>query len=254
MKSRMLFAPAGEVAGGGGEAAPVVQTVATAAPVVPAATAAPAATVPVVVPAAAAVAAPVAAVPDAADPNWLRPRLAREVETARRALLAELGVTDPAAAKAAIADANAAAEAKKSAEQRALEASQRLTAEQGETARLRAITQEHAARMIGVLTPAQQAAVRELSPDTDPAGQLRAIGVLGPTWAAAAAASVAPAAATTTVPAPATTAPAATAPAGGVSTSEPDHKAVYRTTRTTNPFAAAAYGLENADKVYATKR
>lgn len=268
MFSRVLFAPEGEGASGGGggipAAAPAVAPPATTAPAT-----APAATAP------SATAAPTQPDP-ATDPNWFKPRLEHERRAGSEAILRELGVTDVSVAKEAIAAAQAAAEARKSAEQRALEASQKLTAEQTEAARLRSITQEHAARMIGVLTAEQQAAVRAIAGDNDPAGQLHAINVLGPTWAKAAAESAAAkddevtisdtelaelesqvatlkaARAGRAVPG-ATTAPAATAPASGATTSPPDHKTAYRAARERNPFAAAAYGLQHAGEVYRTK-
>lgn len=252
MFGRKHFAPEGEGAGGGSAAAVVVPAaVPAAAPVV-----APAAAV---VPAVAAV-APAAATPavdPTTDPSWIKARLEREAATVRARTLAELGVTDVPAAKAALASANAAAEATKTAEQRALEATGRVTALSTENERLASITREHAGRMIGVLTPEQQVAIRALAPDTDPAGQLQAIGVLGPTWAAASAATAAAVAAAAppaaTAPAAASTAPGATAPTGGPTTSPPDHRSVYQASRSKNPFAAAAYGLEHASEVYRPK-
>lgn len=198
------------------------------------------------------VAAPVATAVSSADPNWLRERLDRNTESVRRQVLADLGVTDVAAARAAIDAARIAADANKSAEQRALEASQRASAAQTEAERLGAVAREHAARMMAVLTPAQQQAVRDLSPDTDPAGQLRAIGILGPTWAASAQplpqssqqAAETPHPAASTAPAP------SAAPAPNAPTSPPDHRTNYMTLRQTNPFAAAAYGLEHSAEVY----
>lgn len=176
-------------------------------------------------------------------------------------MLAELGITDPVAAKKALDDARAAEDAKKSQDTRIAEMNVQLTAEKAEKERLAGITREHAGRMIGVLTAEQQAAVRALAPDTDPAGQLNAIHVLGPTWAKAADAAPAatpPAAAAPVAPAaaapPVSTAPGATAPTGGAPTSPPDHRAVYQQSRATNPFAAAAYGLEHASEVYKSKK
>lgn len=248
MQARILFAPEGEPVGGGAVpavvAAPAVVPAPVAAAVVP-----PVAAVPVA-------ATPPAAVDPATDPAWFKPRLEREAAAARTKLLGELGATDLAGAKAAIAAAKAAEDANKSAQQIATETGARNTALSAENERLAAITREHAGRMLGVLTTEQQAAVRALSPDTDPAGQLHAIGVLGPTWAAATAAVIAAtAAATPAVVAPpaASTAPGATAPTGGAVTSPPDHKSVYAASRAKNPFAAAAYGLEHASEVYRPK-
>lgn len=279
MFGRKHFAPEGEGAGGGAPPAVVPVAAPVAAP--PAAAALPVAAPPVAVappvaaaPPAAAPPAPAAtppAVDPATDPAWFKPRLEREALTARNKTLAELGVTDLAAAKAAIASASAAADANRSAEERALAATGQLTAARAENERLASITREHAGRMLGVLTAEQQSAVRALSPDTDPAGQLHAVSVLGPTWAAsqaaietaraaataaanaAALAAAPPVAAPPVATPPATTAPGATAPAGGPAASPPDHKSVYQTARAANPFAAAAYGLANPTEVYGPK-
>jgi hypothetical protein len=182
--------------------------------------------------------APVAATPEP-DAKWLNERLQRAQESARKAVLTELGIDDPTAAKAALDAAKAAAEANKSAEQRAAELSAKLTSTQSEAQRLTAIAQEHAARMMAVLTTEQQAAVKAVAGD-DPSLQLKAIGALGPTWAAQQPVQ------------PANTAPPADAPPATATTSPPDHRTIYTTTRATNPFAAAAYGLSNPG-VYETK-
>lgn len=251
MFGRKHFAPEGEGAGGG-SAAPAVVTV----PAVPA----PAVAAPAAAPTVAAVAAPPAVTPavdPTTDPGWIKSRLEREATAVRARTLAELGITDVAAAKTALATAHAATEANKSAEIRAVEAAGQLASAKSENERLAAITREHAGRMIGVLTVEQQAAIRALAPDTDPAGQLQAIGVLGPTWAAAGNAAAALALAAAPPPAvatpPASTAPGATAPTGGPTVSPPDHRSVYQASRSKNPFAAAAYGLEHPSEVYRPK-
>lgn len=196
-------------------------------------------------PAPAATTAPATAAPqippaDAnAEPFWLKGRLERAEEQARKALLTELGITDPGAAKAALEAAKKAEEANKTAEQRAAELAQKLGTVQTEAERQAAVIQEYAARMFGVLTADQQGAVKAIAGD-DPAAQLRAINALGPTWA-----KQAEAAAPAPAPKPATTAPAPDAPAGAATGSPPDHRAVYSDMRSRNPFAAAAYGLEN---------
>ncbi len=227
------------------------------APPAPAAPAAPPAAPPPVAPATPAPApappAPPAVVPPATappaqgDPGWLNDRLKQAKRSAENAVLANLGITDLAAAKAAIDAAKEAEEANKTVEQRAADLAAELKSTTAEKQRLSDVTTEHAARMLGVLTVEQQAAVTAIAGD-DAAGQLRAIGVLAPTWTKAeeaAQAAVAAATASTTAP-PADSAPPPGAP-NGTTTSPPDHRTVYETTRTNNPFAAAAYGRRNRD-------
>lgn len=244
--SEVSTAPAGTVVPA---AAPVVAP-AVVAPVVPAApVVAPLAAVPAV---AAPVAAPVVATPAlpvVEDPGWLATRLERAKAAEREAVLKDLGVSDPAAAKAAIAAANAAAEAQKSAEQRALEASNRVTSLSADTERKDKILKEQAGRMLMALTAEQQKAITEFA-GADAEKQLQAIYHFAPTWAAqAVAAEAAARAALPAVPAvpaaPANTSPAPGAPSSETPGSPPDPKSVYQTTRATNPFAAAAYGLSN---------
>jgi len=256
---------AGAPAGG----APATSQPATA-PAATAPTAAP--TAPATAPAAPAPAAPPATAPapaaqpqqtapvtptETVDQAWLKTRLDRQAETARKAVLAELGVTDTEAAKAAIKAANDAAEAQKSADQRAVEAAARAAEAQAAATRHEAIIKEQAGRMMMVLTAEQQKAVTDFAGE-DPAQQLRAIQAFGPTWAAAAAASQ-PTAAAAGAPAapaapatPATTSPAPGAPSGDTPTSPPDKRAVYEQTAQQNPFAAAAYAMRNPS-VYETK-
>lgn len=194
------------------------------------------------VPSPAPVAAPAAPVASNEEPHWLKPRLERAAEAERARILADLGVDDPKVAKAAIEAAKKAAEEQKTVAEKAAEAASLARSAQKEAERLRGIATEHAARMIAVLTAEQQAAVKALAGE-DPAEQLKAIGVLGPTWAKEAAAARPPA----------TTAPAATAPAEGGTTSPPDHKAIYTQLQSRNPFEAAAYGLEHIAEVFPQK-
>ena len=170
---------------------------------------------------------------DDKNPTWLGPRLERE----RKTLLKELGIEDPEAAKSAIAAAKVAADAKKTAEEKAAELSTKFNASEAERLRMLAITKEHAARMIGVLTQKQQDAVRAIAGD-DPALQLNTIGALSEVWAKEEVAK------------PATTAPPAAAPAAVVPGAPPNHKTQYQTIRATNPFEAAAYGLKHEVEVY----
>lgn len=214
----------------------------------------PAAPPAVVVPPAPAPAAPV----DDQNPPWLKGRL----EQAKAAALADLGITDPAKAKEAIAAAKKAEDDAKSAAQKLGETSTALEAERARAANYEAVIKERAASEIGSLTAEQQEAVRKIAPDADPAAQLRAITALAPTWkaapAAAAAAAAAAAPAPGTAPAapakppaapPANTAPPPAAPPSA-NGSPPDHKAEYARLKTSNPVAAAAYMNEHADHIY----
>lgn len=219
----------------------------------PVATPAPAATPPVVPPAAPpVVAAPAAPVVDE-NPPWLKGRL----EQARAGALADLGITDPAKAKEAIAAAKKAEDDAKSAAEKLGEANKALEAEKARAGSYEAVIKERAASELGTLTADQQIAVRKIAPDTNPAAQLSAITALAPTWKTVAAAVV-PAAVPGTAPAaatsPAVAQPANTAPAGGspppAAGSPPDHKAEYQRLKAVNHIAAGAYMLEHANKIY----
>lgn len=233
-----------------------------AAPAAPAPAPAPA--VAVVAPASVTPAAPAAGVAadGTVDPSWLNPRLERERATERGKLLKELGVTDPAAAKQILADAAAAAEAKKTAEQRANEAGTRATALEAENVRLREATTTYANAQMAALTVEQQTAVRAIAPDTDPAGQLRTIAALAPTWGkpaapTATASGTLPAApATTLAPTTATPPASGTAPPAGPapgSVSPVDHKAVYADLKSKNPHAASLYLNQHHAAIYPQK-
>lgn len=181
------------------------------------------------------------------DPHWLKPRL----EQAKASVLRELGVDDVEAAKKALAEAKAKADAEKTAAEKAAEYKTKLDTESAEKARLAATVAEHAARMLMGLTAEQQKAVKDIAGD-DAAAQLRAIGALQPTWSAQRATQAAEAAAAAPAAvAPATTSPAPSAPNGAV-TSPPDHRAIYVELRRSNPFAAAAYA-EQHPEAYAAK-
>jgi hypothetical protein len=185
-------------------------------------------------------AAPVAPTPEV-DPQWLPKRLERE----RAAALKAAGFDSPEAARAAADAIKAKADADKSAEQRANEAAALAASEKARADSLLAVTKEHAARMMVGLTPEQKAAVDALAGD-DPAKQLQAITTLAPTWAKNA--PPAP-------PAPqpgATTAPPAGAPNGNTPPPS-DERGQYESARSSNPFAAASFGLSHP-KIYDQKK
>lgn len=190
------------------------------------------------------------------EPHWIKDRLEQQKRSAERALLADLGVTDVDAAKAAIAAANAAAEANKTAEERAADLAAKLKAKEEEAKRYQDVTRHHADSLMATLSEERRAAVVAIAGD-DPAKQLSTIGVLNPTWAqqeqaaqnamqAAAEATAAANAAPPPPPAAADTAPPPDAPNGSTQ-SPPDHRAVWNTARSKNPFAAASYGAQHPD-------
>lgn len=173
------------------------------------------------------------------DPGWLNPRLAEAKQAEANRILKELGVSDLDAAKAAIADSAARAEASKSAEQKAAELAAKLNSTQTEAQRHAAIISEHAARMLGVLSEKQQALVKSFAGD-DAAQQLSTIQKLTDSGVLVIEDDAPP-----PPPPPATTAPPPTAPNGAPGTSPPDHAATYAQLKQSNPFAAAAYGARN---------
>lgn len=212
--------------------------------------------IPAVVPPASTPAAPPAAVvlPPAPapiedhNPPWLKGRL----DQAKASALAELGITDPAKAKEALAAAAKAEEEAKSQGQKLGETAKLLEAERARSAEASAIVAQQVGEQMAALTPEQQAAIRALAPDTDPIAQLKQLRL-------AAAFRTAPAPVTTTTttppavapgaPPPATTAPPAAAPPAAPG-SPPDHKAEYQRLKATNPVKAAAYMNEHGNKIY----
>jgi hypothetical protein len=205
----------------------------------PAATPAPAATPP---------SPAVAAKPDD-SPAWLPERLSRAEEAARAKVLAEIGVDDPAKAKKILDDAKRVEEEQKTIGEKKAEAETEAKAARKEADRLRKIATDHAGRMMMALKPEHQFAVKELAGD-DPAEQLKAIGILGPTWIASG--QVEPLGGQPPAPA-ANTAPPPNAPPPANPGSPPDHKQVYASLESRNPFQAAAYGLAHPAEVFDIK-
>lgn len=186
------------------------------------------------------------------DPAWLPGRLERAAAAARTAVLAELGVANADEAKAAVAAAKAAADAKKSAEERAAELLASNNALKTTAEKQAAAAREMSGRMLMALSAEQREAITAFAGD-DPIRQFEAIKHFGPTWAAAeqakeaaaqAAAQAAAAAAAKAAPA-GNTSPTPAAPSSETPASPESPKSIYQTTRSTNPFKAAAYGLSN---------
>lgn len=173
------------------------------------------------------------------DPAYMAARLERE----RAKILKDLGVDNPEDAKKAIAEHKARTEAAKTTEQKNAELLAQLTAKDAETAAYRMTLGEMTARMMVGLSEEQKTAVTKIAGD-DPAKQLATINALAPTWAAKTAADAAAVKA-----APASTSPGKVAPDG--STVAPsNHRATYEALQKTNPFEAAAYGLNHAADVF----
>ncbi|HEY3495273.1 MAG TPA: hypothetical protein VGK73_11330 [Polyangiaceae bacterium] len=195
---------------------------------------------------------PAAATPPAStgDPDWLPGRLDRAKEEARRAVLAEIGVDDPAKAKEVLAAHAKAEEERKSAAQKLGETSEQAKIYKSEAERYKAVTTEFAARQMLGLTAEQQAAVKKIAGD-DPARQLETITALTPTWAAAAPpAPATPPAPKPTTPAAGTAPPPTAAPDATNPGSPPDHKAVHAELLKSNPFLAAEYAQQYPREVY----
>lgn len=196
----------------------------------------------VVAPAASAAAPIVSPAPvvhaDDQNPAWLGARLDRE----RRTYLAGLGFNSEADATAARDAATAAANAKKTAEER--EAS-RIAEVASLTARATALEStiaERATRELSGLTPEQRAAVERIA-GTDTAAQLRAIDALAPTWGAKAPAPAAP------IPAAGSSAPVVPAPPAPNPNPQANHLATYEDLQKRDPMSAGAYYLQHYDAI-----
>jgi hypothetical protein len=192
-----------------------------------------------------------------ADPNWLTPRLDQAKKAAQSALLKALGVKDEAEAKALLDRAKAAADAEKTALEKA---NSEIASLKGTTARVELLEKTVKARAdleLATLTEGQRIAVAKIAGD-DPARTLDAIDTLKPTWIVAApppavpavvAPVAAPPAPVVAPPPPANTSPPPTAP-GGAAGSPPDRKAEYAALKTKNPHAAAIYLNRYTDEIY----
>jgi hypothetical protein len=206
------------------------------------------------------VAAPVVATPapapaePQADPAWLNPRLEQAKRAERDRILAELGVKDPAQAKAILDAAKAAEEAQKTELQKAREEAASLKARAERATVLEQTIKGRADAELASLTDAQRAAVAAVAGD-DSARVLSTIDALKPTWAVAAPV-VAPAPAAQPAPAapvaapPVSTSPAPTAPSGNAPASPPDRKAEYLALKAKNPIKAALFLNQHTNEIY----
>src|SRR5689334_14817470 len=120
--------------------------------------------------------------PGAENEPWFKDRLARAAEQERQKLLTELGVTDPEKAKKLLADAAKAEEEKKTAAEKLGETSKEVERLRADNEKATKALTSHVTSQMAALTDERKQQVRELAPDTDPAGQLHALTVLSKAW------------------------------------------------------------------------
>lgn len=176
----------------------------------------------------------------------LKARLEQAERAGQKKLLDSLGITDPAAAKAALDTVRAAEESKKSNETKLAEQALAITS-------MSAALDVAVNQTIATLTPEQKSAVDTIA-GTDKAAWLRTYGALASTWKTAPAAAGTPVIAALPIVAPtalpATTSPVAGAPLPAGSISPPDIKATHQTLLLRNPIVAAAFAEQNSKAIY----
>lgn len=181
-------------------------------------------------------------------PEALKARLDQAKETARRELLAEMGVADTKDVKAALADLKARQDSEKTELERAKARVAELETKAAHADEAAKIAANRAALEMASLTDAQRSYVTQVAGD-NPLQQLRTLDALkasGMIERPAAPAAVA----TVATPAPApNTAPLPNAPQPGSNVSEADPRKVFETLQATNPFAAAAYAQRNQHRL-----
>lgn len=189
--------------------------------------------------------------PQVGEPDWLNGRIAQAKTNAVADLVKSLGVASVDEAKAAVEASRAAADAKKSVEQKNAEINTALAVERERASGYEAIIKARAAAELATLTPEQRAAVEALAGD-DVGSQLVAIDTLRPTWSkATATAPTAPA----PKPAPASTTGATGAPAANAGPApQIDHAAVYDDLKVRNPMFAAHYQERHAAEITAARK
>lgn len=187
---------------------------------------------------------PPATPPAASDgnPAWLPDRLKQAQEARDKAWLKDLGVDSPDLAKKLVAEGRAAAEAKKTAEERHRETETALTTTRAELAAYKTAIDARAADEFSRLSKEQQDAVTAIAGD-DSAQRLKTIAALTPTWKAEPAAPAA--SAKPPVAAPASTAPAKKDPPTTGTKPEGDANAEYERLSAINPLVAAQFYLDN---------
>lgn len=177
-------------------------------------------------------------------PEALAKRVDQAKNAARNELLAELGITDPAAAKAALKAHADALEAAKSRDLKLAELEVQVKAQNDALA-------SSVGRVSAAITAEQKAAIDAIA-GTDPAAWLRTYNALSPTWTtpAPAAAAVAAVAAPAAPPPVSSTTAAAPAPSPAGNVSPPNHAIAYKRLSSENPFAASIYLERHGDACY----
>lgn len=207
------------------------------------------------------------------DPPWLAKRLeqakrvgAKDADVAaRKAILAELGIDDPATIKKLAEDEKKRAEERKSLEQRVAERDAALKAKADRNTELEESVKSYADMQLAGLTEAQKAAVVKVA-GNDPPKQLKAIEALRPTWEIVAPPQVAPivdgvsptnqsqAGPPATPPKPAApTGPAAIAPPPAGTPVVANHLETYEQLQKLSPFDAATYYQANYAAINAAR-
>lgn len=195
---------------------------------------------------------------DELPPDALKARLEAEAEKTRRAVLAELGVTDTKDAKAALDELKKRRDAEKTEQERLTARVAELEAQAARAGALSTIIAGRAASELGALSDKTRAYVTAEAGD-DPARQLatidrmRASGLLDAAPVAPPAAPAPAPPATPAAPAVRDTLPSRGAPADAATGATVDHRAEWERLQKINPIAAAAYGNRYAADVFVPK-
>lgn len=187
---------------------------------------------------------------DELPPAALKARLEAEAERTRRAVLAELGVSDTKDAKAALAELKKRQDAERTEQERLTARVAELEAQSTKAASYAAVIAGRAAAELAALPEKTRSYVTAEAGD-DAAKQLatidrlRSTGLLTEAPVAPAVAPTAPASAPSTAPRP-----GAPPEAGTVQSSS--ERETFEKLRETNPFRAAYYAQANAGKLFTT--
>lgn len=187
-------------------------------------------------------AAPAKSDPTPKNDDVSMPKAAFEarLEQAQRSVLKALGIESIDAAKAALATAKAAEDAKKSDAQKLAEYEGQLTSKSASVDALTKTVAAFAQSQMASLTDGQKAAVMSIAGD-DPSKQLSTLEAMKPTWTLPAPATVAAPVITNSGPPP----KSAPSDQGIPRSAAIDHKAVHAELRVANPVLAARYAVRH---------